>query len=72
MLYLMGSREHFGGNDWYLGVLSSSLQWRCIKHTAHKFKGDQISVVLLFMKQLAEKINRWAEVGDDTDIVKRK
>lgn len=43
-----------------------------MKHKAHKFKGDQISLVLLFMKQLAEKINRWAEVGDDTNIVKWK
>lgn len=53
-------------------VLSPSMQWRCIKRTPHKCKGKQISLVLLFMQQLVEKMKRWAEVGNDTNIVKWK
>lgn len=66
-----GSWEHCSGNNWHLGVLPSSVQWRCIKHTAQKFKRDQITLVLLFTEQIVEKMNRWAEVGNDTGIVKQ-
>lgn len=57
MLYLMGSWERCSGNNWHLGVLSSSVQRRCIKHTAHKSKGDQITLVLLFTEQIVERIS---------------
>lgn len=53
-----------------MGVLPSSGQQRCKKHTAQKFKADLITLVLLFTEQSVEKISGWAEVGDDTGIVK--